>query len=78
MIVIIIRRVEIKEEYLLLLHSKKGEGRKKQFIFQNVWQHVKANGGGDKSIDSDYDGEEEGTSNRGHPALSRQKKKNKN
>ena len=35
MIVIQIRRVEIKEEYLILVNSKKGEGRKKDFISQN-------------------------------------------
>ena len=35
MIVIKIRRVEIKEEYLVLVYSKKREGRKKDFLFQN-------------------------------------------
>ena len=35
MIVLQIRRVEIKEEYLILVNSKKGEGRKKDFISQN-------------------------------------------
>ena len=39
--------------------------------------HEKAKGGRDNSSDSEYDGEEEGTYNRGHPALSRHNKKNK-
>ena len=39
--------------------------------------HAKQKGSGDESGDSEYDGEEEGTSNRGHPSLSRQKKEKK-
>ena len=40
--------------------------------------YVKSKAGGDELSDSDSDDEEEGTSNRVNPALSRQKKKNKN
>ena len=35
MLVIQIIRVEIKEENLVLVNPKKGEGKKKVFIFQN-------------------------------------------
>ena len=35
MLVIQIIRVEIKEENLVLINPKKGEGRKKVFIFEN-------------------------------------------
>ena len=46
-------------------------------IYQIAAMHAKEKGGGDESGDSEYDGEEEGTSNRGHPTLSLQKKKKK-
>ena len=35
-VVIQIRIVERKEDYLVLVYPKKGEGRKKYFFFQNL------------------------------------------
>ena len=35
MLVVKIKRVEREEENLVFVNSKKGEGRKKDFIFQN-------------------------------------------
>ena len=43
MLVIQIRIVEWKEENLILVYLKKGEGSKKYFLFQNPKKKVKKN-----------------------------------
>ena len=41
MLVIQIRKVQIKKDYLVFLYLKKGEVSKKDFLFQNQKQNIK-------------------------------------